>query len=131
MPSIQSYLKHYRSRYLSISALRSRYKLLRRSLRFLYQRHTRGWDDSETWSLDHSLAKMIAPRLKQFKRIKAGAPSDITEEQWEAILDEMIEAFEWFGSDDRWNYGPDHNDKLKKAQKGVELFAEWYTGLWW
>lgn len=107
------------------------FKLLKRSLRFVYQRVIRGFDDSETWSLDHSLAKLILPRLKQFNKIRTGYPSDITDEEWEAILHEMIAAFEWFASDDRWNFGPEYEARFKKAQKGVELFAKHYHSLWW
>ena len=31
-----------------------------------WDRRTKGFDESETWSMDYSLAKLIAPRLKMF-----------------------------------------------------------------
>ena len=78
-------------------------------------------DDSDTWNLDHSLALIIAPALKQLKEKKQGAPSvdneDVSDElrasdeelhtyskngetdehyfdRWDYVMDEMIFAFE-------------------------------------
>jgi hypothetical protein len=78
-------------------------------------------DDCDTWNLDHSLALIIAPALKQLKEKKQGAPfvhnEDVpkflraTEEEikghwdggdtdehyfdrWDYVMDEMIFAFE-------------------------------------
>lgn len=103
-------------------------RLSKRSLRFLWQQLTRGWDDSETWSLDYSLGKIIAPRLKRFKEVQGGYPSDLTEQEWAKKIDKMIAAFEFAGSEARWNAGPEEYDK---HQKGIELFAENFFGLWW
>lgn len=104
-------------------------KKWKRSIRFLYQRLTRGWDDSDTWSLDQPLAKLILPRLRRFNEIRGGHPSSLTEEEWNTILNKMIAAFEWYASEDR--YGADEFENIKKHQEGIDLFAEWYAGLWW
>lgn len=101
----------------------------KRSVRFLYQRLTRGWDDSDTWSLDQPLAKLIAPRLRRFREIYNGHPTDLTEAEWNARLDKMIAAFEWYASDDRW--GPNEFENLEKHQEGIDLFAKHYMQLWW
>lgn len=42
----------------------------KRFWKFLRQRITRGWDDSETWSLDSKITEFILPRLKRFKEIR-------------------------------------------------------------
>lgn len=102
---------------------------LNRSVRFFWQRLTRGWDDSETWSLDYSLSKLIAPRLKRFKEVTCGRPADTTEQQWNEDLDKMIAAFEFLGSEERWsNYD---KKKWTEVQEGIDLFAKNYIGLWW
>ena len=44
---------------------RIRHYPYRRAVRHLYQRLTRGWDDSQTYSLDYSLGQIIAPRLSR------------------------------------------------------------------
>lgn len=41
----------------------------KRFWKFLWQRWTRGFDDSETWSLDSTISYFILPRLKRFKEI--------------------------------------------------------------
>jgi hypothetical protein len=71
-------------------------------------------DDFDTWSMDHTLAYIIEPMLKQLKLTKHGAPNvdnkDVPKElrsdaiegdvsvthfkKWDWVLDEMIFAFE-------------------------------------
>ena len=33
-----------------------------------WDRRTKGFDESETWSLDYSLSKLIAPRIEMFMK---------------------------------------------------------------
>lgn len=106
-----------------------RKRLIKRSIKFFFQRLTRGWDDSDTWSLDYSLAKLIAPRLKRFKEVTGGHPGDMTEQEWNNTLDKMIAAFEFLGSEERWS-NTDKN-KWNEVQEGIDLFAKHYVGLWW
>ena len=90
--------------------------------------HIDRWD---TWSMDHTLAYIVLPMLKQFKKTKHGAPAvefkDVPEElwppdaeafnklyaqngetdenffkRWDWVLDEMIFAFETKVDDGRW-----------------------------
>ena len=83
-------------------------------------------DKYDTWSMDHTLAKIVLPMLKQLKETKHGAPfvddEDVPEElkstsapekeneydtdenhfkRWDWALDEMIFAFECH-NDDSW-----------------------------
>jgi len=103
---------------------------IKRSFRFLYQRLTRGWDDSETWGLDHELAKHILPRLKRFKEVTNGYPNELTPESWDAILDEMIFAFQFYSTEKmyQWDSTP---EEYSRVQKGLELFGKYYPDLWW
>lgn len=104
------------------------YTKWRRKLRFFIQRRNRGWDDSETWSLDYSLAKVILPRLKRFRDLSIGFPSDLSEDEWQEMLNKMIAAFEFAASEDRWMASPEEYDK---HHEGIKLFAEHYWALWW
>lgn len=45
----------------------------RREITFFWQRRTRGFDDSELWSLDHTFIKYMLPRLKAFRNLRNGA----------------------------------------------------------
>jgi len=94
-------------------------------------------DPHDTWSMDHTLAPIILPMLKQLKETKHGAPAvefkDVPEElmppdaeavkklymengktdenyfkRWDYVLDEMIWAFEQKCRDD-WMEDYDYN----------------------
>src|SRR5262245_28137695 len=75
------------------------------------QRKERGFDDSETYSLSHTFARFIYPRLKRFRdayaRVsipmefhssrdgaKTEAQWNAAEKRWKKALDEMLFAFE-------------------------------------
>jgi len=93
------------------------------------QREDRGWDDSETWSLDITFARWIWPRLERFKEITICRPADVTEEKWDAILGEMIEGFKIMDEDDMV---PDHDKKkMKKVNRAINLFHANFFALWW
>lgn len=102
-----------------------------RWVRFFYQRRTRGFDDSETWALDTSLSRLIVPRLKRFKELLDGHPAEMTFEEWNEILDEMIWSFDWFASEKRWDLTNEEEVvQLKRAEAGIQLFAKYFDSLW-
>ena len=91
---------------------------------FKQQRLERGFDDSETWALDCTIAKFIEPRLRRFKEIKAGYPAIISEEKWDDILDKMIYAFECINKDTI-------SDNEDSVDEGLDLFRKYFFNLWW
>lgn len=73
------------------------------SLKRIYQNITRGWNDSDCWSLDYTIAKFSLPRLKRLKKMVHGHPgfdeNDKIEyedgmKKWKSIIDKMIYSFE-------------------------------------
>lgn len=111
------------------------------------QRLTRGFDDTELWSLDCTIAEFITPRLKQFKSQCKSIPGDIaykylnsdvdkSEEEWNEILDKMIWTFE------NWENDPDteemsneefrkiYDNWYNKRQEGLDLFVKYISALW-
>ena len=101
---------------------------IKRAIKYFFQRVTRGWDDSDTWSLDDTAAAFILPRLRRFKQVQNGRPYDIPIEQWEVMLDKMIAAFEFTVSKDRYL---NEVEGYKKHQEGLDLFAKYFWNLWW
>lgn len=99
----------------------------KRGIKFLWQRIYRGWDDSDIWSLDFTIAKFIAPRLKLLRKEEMGYPSNMTLESWNADLDKMIAAFEFASSEGRWSAPHKEYDK---HQDGINLFAKHFWSLW-
>jgi hypothetical protein len=101
-----------------------------RGVKLLYQRVTRGWDDSVTWSLDIHLAGLILPRLKRFRELNVhGYPNGFTPESWHATLDKMIFAFEYTIDEDRM-FGKFDEAEYERAKEGLRLFGEYFHALW-
>ena len=99
-------------------------------------------DEYDTWSMDHTLAYIIAPMLKQLKATKHGAPyvddEDVPEhlrstaakpkedendtdefhfDRWDWVLDEMIWAFEQHNDDDGDSKFFDHTESKNYREK--------------
>lgn len=135
-----------------------------------YQKLRYGVSDRECWDLSHTLSKYIIPRLKHFKKVNIHSiPGDFYQnitfnkittkddekfqEQWHAVLDEMIFGFEYnlepekfcpFPDElfDKKNLTKEKKEKLmhdyiekrdilnERSQKGIDLFAKYFKGLW-
>lgn len=97
-----------------------------RPIRFFFQRMIRGFDDSETWSLDATIAKFTLPRLRRFKQVTIAHPDNLSMEEWQKILDEI----EWYLDMVTKNYmiDPSEEERLEKAHK---LWADYFSALWW
>ncbi len=106
----------------------------RRWWKYWWQRRTRGWDDSVTWNLDKTIAEFAIPRLKRFKEITQTCPNDLTEEEWNEILDKMIYGFQRLNDEfDLLLLEEDQetiNTNTKKMNEGLRLFGEYLPGLW-
>ena len=94
-------------------------------------------DKWDTWSMDCTLAPIILPMLKQLKATTHGYPADLTEQEWDYVLDEMIWAFEQKCRDDwmsdfnynKWDReGADAHQK--RMSQGFALFGKYYENLW-
>ena len=78
-------------------------------------------DRYDTWSMDHTLALIIHPMLVQLKATKHGYPADLTEQEWDEILDEMIWAFEQKCRDD-WESDYYEHHVLSPDEKNYDGF---------
>lgn len=93
------------------------------------QREEKGFDDTETWSLDTTIVDFILPRLKRFKELNNGYPPNLTSESWDEILDEMILAFEEYSKKHNVSSSLKMNDEI--VDKGFNLFIKYFHDLWW
>ena len=114
----------------------------------------------DTWNMDHTLALIILPMLKQLKETTHGAPAveekDVPIElhippdqimgiyqgetddnyfkRWEYVLDEMIYAFDCKAHLDEPYIRIEDIEEAKKEQarisNGFRLFGKYYEGLW-
>ena len=110
-------------------------------------------DKWDTWSMDHTLALMVLPMLKQLKETKHGSPfvedDDVPEElrstsappkenewdiddnhfkRWDYVLDEMIQAFEC-KVDDNWDKQYSSGEHDLKWIKSSKQFPNPITGV--
>lgn len=96
------------------------------------QRKKLGFDDRELWSLDHTIAKFVLPRLIRFREVECGYPGNLTEKKWDKILDQMIYSMkavcdEWKGKISLI----DAQVEEKRINRGLCLFGKYFRGLWW
>ena len=102
--------------------------------KFRWQSLTRGWNDSETWNLDHTIAEFSLPRLKRFKETTISHPGHLGEEGWNEVLDKMIFAMQ--AIIDEWEFTEEEmtmderREHWAKVQEGCELFGKWFRDLW-
>jgi len=125
-----------------------------RETKWFYQRHTRGYATCDLWDLDNFLGQHTLKCLKAFRDERrsenssfcAGAPGGLTEEQWDEILDNMIEGLEFilFAAGDRITCGIDWIDRDIKnpltmeeyellypiMEKKAMLYIKHFNGLW-
>ena len=83
------------------------------------------WD---WYNVDHTLALIISPMLKQFKESNASYPGCLTSDQWNEILDKIIWSMDQIVEDDiHLSSGKEYIDKV---QEGCELLGKWFQNLW-
>ena len=91
------------------------------------QRLERGFDYSELWNLDYTIARFILPRLKAFKESTGGYPYGMTNDEWHNILDRMIEGFELIVKDDI----EVNEEEEKKKVEALDLLRDNFFSLWY
>ena len=98
----------------------------------------------DTWNMDTTLAMIIHPMLVQLRETTHGYPSNLTEQEWNEILDEMIWAFghkakEMDAGDMCADKCSNFGDPVCKAcltetqermNKAFALFGKYYENLW-
>lgn len=119
---------------------------VRRFFKHWIQRRTRGWDDSELWCLETSMAKFMLPRFKRYREVNNGVhstffgtDSDYSKKAEKKALKaqtRVFDAIEYYltvastGEDGAtWNeYTRIENKKFKE---GRDAFFEHLDTLWW
>ena len=119
--------------------MRRRLYLTRRVIRHWWQRRTRGWDDTDLWSLDFALFAWLLPRLRVHRDTFHGTPGKYwdheqgtavayTEDEWRDILSEVIWALEWIVENEDWPW-KSHSD-YRRVMRGYGLLVKWLPAMW-
>lgn len=86
--------------------------------------------EEELFSLDATLTEYILPRLVLFRNSEIQSyPSRLSgTEEWESILDKIINSFQMHIND---SFSIDNYDEdIRVFNEGMKLFAEYYCDLW-
>jgi hypothetical protein len=84
--------------------------------------------------LDCTITEFVLPRLKLFRQRFAGRsvpcfPEGMTSEEWCAIQDKMIAAFQLM-YDEEVGSGKWNQENQEIIEEGLRLFATYYQSLW-
>jgi len=90
------------------------------------QRLTRGFDSTELWNLDTTIAKFILPRLVAFRDNQLEMRIVDENDKWIINLNKMISAFELLTTGEVIFQKSD----TKVIQSGLKSFATYYNALW-
>jgi hypothetical protein len=88
-----------------------------------------GFDDTETWHLDRTMALFIVPRLKRFMEVNNGIANGETEESYYVKLRFIISAFENYYVSDKYFNSVDIEER-KKLTDDVRLAVDYLSKLW-
>ena len=88
-----------------------------------------GFDDTETWHLDRTMALFIIPRLKRFMEVNNGIANGETEESYYEKLRFIIQAFENYYATDQYFNSVDIEER-KKLTDDVRLAVDYLSKLW-
>lgn len=93
------------------------------------QRFENGFDDTETWHMDRTIALFIIPRLKKFIQVNNGIPNGETIETYNQKLNFIISAFENYYATNKYYESVDDNER-KQLTDDVKLAVEYLSKLW-
>lgn len=83
----------------------------------------------QTWNLNLTLAMEIYTYIRAFRDNTHGHPACLESmEEWDKILDEMMEGFaDYIKRRDEVTFHPDNS----KLERSLDLLKEWWEALWW
>ena len=115
-----------------------------RKLKWRCQRFIRGWADEDTWDIEGWFIEILLPMLKKFKEDNNGHPFELSREEWDKTLDDMIYSLEGINEEGAvkqlygeevnlivYDYKEISNHMTESKQKFFELFVKYFYDLWW
>lgn len=82
-----------------------------------------------TWNCNWALVLTIYSHLKAFREYNNGYPIGMNEEDFNAMLDEMIEGFAFYIKTPYCS--EDFKEAEKKLKKSMKMLADNFEELWW
>ena len=98
------------------------------------QRFEQGFDDTETWHMDRTIALFIIPRLKKFIELNNGIPTGETVESYDEKLKFIISSFENYYATNKYYESVDDAERKQltdDVKQAVEYLSKLWFELWW
>lgn len=108
-----------------------------------WQCFKRGYSQTDVWNIDWWFVKTVKSMLEDFKNVHWGHPTGVTDDEWESILEEMIDhlelmdeinaikslglTLETFSCED---YKKVDDIMTENKERFFELFSKWFYSLW-
>ena len=102
--------------------------------KYKQQRFEQGFDDTETWHMDRTIALFIIPRLKKFIELNNGIPTGETVESYNEKLNFIISAFENYYATNRYYESVDDTERKQltdDVKQAVEYLSKLWFEMWW
>lgn len=93
-------------------------------------RAVNGFSTYDWWNFDGYLAFVIAGGLKKFRNEGSGYPADLTIEQWNTLLDIMIEGFEGWQNKFVVDTFEEEKELARELGVALDIFKAYFTSLW-
>lgn len=111
-----------------VSMFLHRYRRHMQTPKHWYQRARYGVSFRDAWSLDCYLSDVISRGAGIIRKNDIGHPSDLTSEEWQEVLDEIIDCFSSY--DEIFEVGEGAENRMDKVNRGLDLLKEHYFDLW-
>lgn len=83
----------------------------------------------QTWNMNLTLAMELYTYFRAFKDVKPGHPVCLTKEEWDDILDKIIDGFaNYIKHRDDTTPNKDVHERLCRS---LNLMKEWWEAFWW
>ena len=102
--------------------------------KYKQQRFEQGFDDTETWHMDRTIALFVIPRLKKFIELNNGIPTGETVESYNEKLNFIISAFENYYATNKYYESVDDAERKQltdDVKQAVEYLSKLWFELWW
>lgn len=118
------------------------YKTIKGIIQRFFQRIIRGFDDSETWSLNNKILEFIQPRLQRLGEITIAYPENYKSlEDWKnelikmsSLLNELIK-YKYCEYDYKKDKIKHEAKRFQAYYNDLDMFMEWLKNnicmLWW
>jgi hypothetical protein len=99
---------------------------------FKKQREENGFDDTETWHLDKTLALFLIPRLERFIQVNNGFPGGETEESFNEKLNFILKSFQQYYNSENDEVSLElEKERVSNLKKAAAILGEIWLDLWW